>query len=177
GKTRRGTHPPSARPHGTPPGEFCAKIRSDSPRGKMRFTEGIRGNSSKMKWQKQAGGISSKIFGSEFCNQIDPISGERRLDRDARPPSRWCIKNFANKRAVNSDRVALHTRHFFRTTANQHAKFRQHNSDSSLGVRVKHKQSAHENGNLTEKAISWEKSRDAVGKQANFTVRAVPHLK
>ncbi|MDZ7268199.1 MAG: SAM-dependent methyltransferase [candidate division KSB1 bacterium] len=42
GKTRRGTHPPSARPHGTPPGEFCAKIRSDSPRGKMWFTEGIR---------------------------------------------------------------------------------------------------------------------------------------
>lgn len=38
GNASRGVHPPFARQHGTPPGEFCAKIRSDSPRTKTWFT-------------------------------------------------------------------------------------------------------------------------------------------
>ncbi|MDZ7352762.1 MAG: hypothetical protein ONB51_01835 [candidate division KSB1 bacterium] len=57
------------------------------------------------------------------------------------------MKNFAGQRAVNSGRGARHTRHFFRTRASQHVKFRQRDSDSTFSVGIKHKQSAHESRN------------------------------
>ncbi|MDZ7265884.1 MAG: hypothetical protein ONB48_00935 [candidate division KSB1 bacterium] len=43
-------------------------------------------------------------FIPEFCRQIDPLREERRFDRDAQPPTGWCIKNFAGQRAVNYGR-------------------------------------------------------------------------
>ncbi|MDZ7309524.1 MAG: hypothetical protein ONB49_21040, partial [candidate division KSB1 bacterium] len=97
-------------------------------------------------------------------------------------PGGWRIKNFAGQRAVNSGRGARHTRHFFRTRASQHVKFRQRNRYSTFSVRVKHKQFAHENRNPTGTAMSWEstfveRSRDAFGKRANFEVRAAPPSK